>query len=339
MKKLTKNEKLIILIAIILIVVIIGIVVSVNVIKINIANGKYNSANSNSSSANLLPEYIKEGITLGGVTGSLIDLDTSDATATEWDITYGKTAYVDGKKITGIFVPRSSLKVGDYVDYTPDTASDYSISSTVSGYTTNQTIRQDKSLKWQIMSVNNDGTIDLISNIPTSQLIYFNGAIGYNNGVYILNDICKKQYSNENLGTVGRSVKIEDVLPKMNNEGKNAIQQWGTIKYGNTKQYYNAYYPNLYAQENGSGINTNVVKTDGIEQSDNYYSNATSETCTQVNTLTITQNYYNFDISELNNYFDDANFFKLILEASIGHGYWLASRYQYCDEYHADFSK
>ena len=76
------------------------------------------------------------------------------------DITYGKTAYVDGKKIEGLFVPRSSLKVGDYVEYTADTSNDYLLESAVSGYTSNQTISQDTELKWQIMSVNNDGTIE-----------------------------------------------------------------------------------------------------------------------------------------------------------------------------------
>ncbi len=83
MKKLSK--KTIILISIILVAIIIGITVSLNVIKINIANSKYNTANNNSNSANVLPEYIRKGITLGGVTGTLEDLDTSDATATEWD--------------------------------------------------------------------------------------------------------------------------------------------------------------------------------------------------------------------------------------------------------------
>ena len=78
------------LISIILIAIILGIAISINVIKINIANGKYNTANNNSSSSNLLPEYIKKGITLGGVTGTLDDLDTSDATATPEDILWGE---------------------------------------------------------------------------------------------------------------------------------------------------------------------------------------------------------------------------------------------------------
>ena len=101
MKKINKKQKLIILIAIITIVVIIGIAFVTNAIRVNIANEKYNSSNSDSNNGNLLPEYIKKGITLGGVTGTLESLDTSDATALPEDILWGETAYVKGKKITG----------------------------------------------------------------------------------------------------------------------------------------------------------------------------------------------------------------------------------------------
>ena len=101
MKKLNKNRKLIALISIITIIIIIGAIISANIIKTNIANEKYKSSNENSNNENLIPEYIKKGITLGGVTGTLECLDTSDATAKPEDILYGKTAYVDGEKITG----------------------------------------------------------------------------------------------------------------------------------------------------------------------------------------------------------------------------------------------
>ena len=101
MKKTNKKNKIIILTAIALIIVIIGILIGTNAIKVNILTGKFNSANNGSSNGNLLPEYIKAGITLGGVTGTLEDLDTSDATATAEDIALGKTAYVNGVKITG----------------------------------------------------------------------------------------------------------------------------------------------------------------------------------------------------------------------------------------------
>ena len=215
MKKTSKKNKIIILIAIALIIVIIGILIGTNVIKVNIFTGKYNSSNGSSSNGNLLPEYIKAGITLAGVTGTLEDLDTSDATATAEDILWGKTAYVNGKKITGT-KPRTIdiLKVGDYVNYKPDTAQDYILDDAYSGYTVDesdtQTIKQEN-LKWRVLSINADGTVDLISSSPTSTSIYFQGSTGYNNGVYLLNDITAKLYSNSSLGVTARSLTIEDI--------------------------------------------------------------------------------------------------------------------------------
>ena len=50
------------------------------------------------------------------------------------------------------------LSIGDYVEYTPDTTSNYSILSTYSGYSSEQSIPQEK-LNWQILSINNDGTV------------------------------------------------------------------------------------------------------------------------------------------------------------------------------------
>lgn len=50
----------------------------------------------------ILPENIKTGVQILGVTGTLeTGIDTSDATATVNDMTEGKTAYVNGEKITG----------------------------------------------------------------------------------------------------------------------------------------------------------------------------------------------------------------------------------------------
>lgn len=56
---------------------------------------------------NLIPENIKKGEKIYGVTGTLDVLDTSDATAGPDDILAGATAYVNGQKITGTHVCES----------------------------------------------------------------------------------------------------------------------------------------------------------------------------------------------------------------------------------------
>ena len=339
MKIIWKNKKLIIIISVICIIAIIGIIIGANVIKVNIANEKYNSSNSDSNNKNLIPEYIKEGITLGGVTGTLKNLDTSDATAKPEDIIYGKTAYVDGVKITGTKVTREMLEVGDYVEYTPDTASAYSLTTAVSGYTSNQNIPQE-TMKWQIMNINEDGTIDLVSENATTQRIYLKGALGYNNGVYVINDICKKQYSNKNLNVTARNLNKDDIVIKMNSKGINAMnatsnEDSGTL-YGKTRTYIKGSaateYPNLYEYENGSGINSDTVKQDGIGLSDAYYSTPTNETLSTADKLTATQTYSWMQIQSA--YFDDINFYNTIFKAQWS---WLSTRFQNCAGNHVGF--
>ena len=331
MKKIAKNKRLTIIISIICIIVIIGIIIGANVIKVNISNGKYNSSNSGSNNKNLIPEYIKEGITLGGITGTLKVLDTSDATAKPEDITKGKTAYVNGVKITGTKITREILKIGDYVEYTPDTASAYSLTSAVSGYTSNQSIPQE-TMKWQIMSVNEDGTVDLISETSTSQKVYLFGDLGYNNGVWILNDICSKQYSNKSLGITARSIKLEDIESKFSDKGIQTRNEYAhyNIKYGDTfkptDQVGHTYYPLLYARENGSGVNTDTIKKDGIGRSESYYTAPTTETGTRATSLTATQTNYDLDLTTDNNYFINEEFYNLISKGE----YTIASRAANC---------
>ena len=70
-----------------------------------IASGQYLSGKQTiKGDANLLPGNIKSGVSVFGVDGAYVgtvDIDTSDATATADDMAKGKTAYVNGQKITG----------------------------------------------------------------------------------------------------------------------------------------------------------------------------------------------------------------------------------------------
>ena len=228
------------------------------------------------------------------------------------------------------------LQVGDYVAYTPgsETASSYPLSTAESGYTGYQTISKD-SLSWRVLSINDDGTVDLISATPTTQNIYFRGATGYNNGVYLLNDIADELYSNDSLGVTARSLTIEDIEAGMTEAGLEYVHSYANsyAAVGETKTYTSSsyrYYPNIYAQENGSGIDlattndpNSAVKTDGIGQSDSYYSEPTTETYTQASSsLTVTQTYYNRLMSST--YYKNSTFYNLVHSGST---YWLASRF------------
>ena len=333
MKNQNKNQKLIILISIITVIVIIAIVLGISAIRVNIANGEYKSSNSGSNNQNILPEYIKSGITLMGITGTLESLDTSDATATEWDIAYGETAYVDGKKITGLFVPKNNLKIGDFVEYTPDSADAYSVQGAYSGLSSDQSITQED-LKWQILNINDDGTIDLISKNSTNQTLSLQcgNAVAYNNGVFLLNDICKKLYSNNNLGIVGRSIKREDIEKHLSEEGINNIYNFnsGTNSYGKQRTYYTyIYYPKLYELENGSGIDTTNVKTNGISFSDSYYEEATTDSYARASSsLTGVSTLFRVE-NNINNYNDNTSYNMI----QNNEDYWIASRIVSTAEY------
>ena len=249
-------------------------------------------------------------------------------------------------------------KVGEIVNYTPDTPSTgYDLSTAKSGYSSAQTI--DKTYDpttWKIMEVDENGNITKLFGVPSSSqsTVYFRGATGYNNGVYLLNDICKSRYGNASLGATARSLTIEDIESKMNATGiaaRNAYKD-GTTQYGTTKTFtgISAKYPAIYAQEKYSGVDVSDVTAgsqviagsvdataqskmnpNGKSGSDNIYTTLpeTSETTGPSKTnLTCTQTYYKFD-STPSSYFDDSNFYSMIF--GTGTYFWLASRCVNCN--------
>ena len=114
MKKLSKNRKLLGFITILIVTIIIAVIITTSVIKNNnqVASDGYSATTANEGSS-LISNYILNGITIGGITGKMEVLDTSDATATAEEITWKKTAYVDGKKITGTYVPSNNYTFTD----------------------------------------------------------------------------------------------------------------------------------------------------------------------------------------------------------------------------------
>ena len=247
-------------------------------------------------------------------------------------------------------------QVGDIVDYKPDTPSTgYDLSTAKSGYSSAQTIdsKYDPA-GWKIMEVDENGNITKLFGVPSRSKseVGFRNSIGYNNGVYLLNDICKSRYGNASLGATARSLTIEDIESRMNATGIAARNGYksGTTQYGTTKIFTgsNAYYPAIYAQEKYSGVDVSDV-TDGTQVitgsvdttaqgkmnpsgksgSDDIYTTLpeTSETTGPSKTnLTCTQTFWGG--SQSSSYYDDVNFYNMIF--GTGKYFWLASRYVNC---------
>ena len=230
---------------------------------------------------------------------------------------------------------RSILSVGDYIDYKPDTASTYAypLSSAVTGSTSNGSTypQEETALKWRIMSINDDGSVDLISATPTSTYLYFRGASGYNNGVYVLNDLCEKMYSNSTLGVTARSIDLIDIESKMNGEGiasRNAYTYTSgsySKKYGGTDTYADKY---SYAPDAWDGTAITAE-----EESTDVYTVPTTNTYEQKGAITVTQTYYSVTFNST--HFDNTTFHELIF--GTGSYYWLASRYTLCTSTYAYF--
>ena len=224
---------------------------------------------------------------------------------------------------------RAGIKVGDYVSYTPDTATGKTYDSEKlkkGGYTgTSQQALSKDDLNWRVLRKNDDGSIDLIGD-ATGNSVYFSGSLGYNNGVYLLNDICKELYSNSTHHITARSVNLEDMEKWLTDSGKTARASYSNaVKYGETKEYKgsNSYTPDIYG------------KTE--DESANYYSEPTTNTYTPAsgtatadNTLNAKQTYYNIPINQTN-YGDGAK----VLSSS--NYYWVAARCVYCGSSYAYF--
>ncbi len=231
---------------------------------------------------------------------------------------------------------REGIKVGDYVNYTYDQkTTGYSILSTYNGYS-NQIVSQKSGMQWRVLNIYEDGAMDLIGDVSASdRTIYLKGVLGYNNGVYLLNDICKEFYSNSTLGITARSINIEDIENQLNETGIAARDAYtnGQIQYGKTKTYTGSYtyYPKLYTKEKGSGIDTGEANTNGIGRSDNGYTSLSTEAANKATRLTVTQTYYMFSNAPAN-YFKDYNESSSTVRDVLfntGTSYWLASRNVY----------
>lgn len=258
---------------------------------------------------------------------------------------YTKEVSVTVNQFKNSILEDINIKIGDSVNYTYDPAGSYSLSSTYSGNSSNQTVAQTTGLTWKVLNVDKENdTVDIISTNPTSSTVYFKNILGYNNGPYLMNEICKAQYSNKTLGVEARSINLLDMEKHLTADGikaRNAYQyNSSTAKYGTTKTYpSNTKYPSLYANQKGAGPNVSSITPSDITKGNDPYEEskpiATTEPTTDNtsgtgNPLTVTQTYYNISI-------DNTNYGTASTVLANGTPFWVAARFVGTSSSDADF--
>ena len=248
---------------------------------------------------------------------------------------YTKEVSVTVNQFKNSILEDINIKIGDNVNYTYDTASSsYTLESKYSGYSSNQTIAQTAGLKWQVLNVDKENdTVDIISTNLTSSKVDFYGILGYNNGPYLMNEICKAQYSNKALGTEARSINLLDMEKQLTPTGiTNRNAYTNAVKYGTTKTYTGrcSYYPKLYANQKGSGINTTSITQPDITKGNDPYNESKAIASTEPTTdssygqatsrgLTVTQTFYSIAI-------DNTNYGTASSVLANSNCYWVAAR-------------
>ena len=271
---------------------------------------------------------------------------------------YTKEVSVTVNQFKNSILEDINIKIGDSVNYTYDPAGSYSLSSTYSGrgysgagssspsstggYSSNQTIAQTTGLTWKVLNVDKENdTVDIISTNPTSSTVTFANILGYNNGPYLMNEICKAQYSNKTLGVEARSINLLDMEKHLTAAGiaaRNAYTNSSSgKKYGETKTYTsNTKYPSLYAGQKGAEVNVAEANASTIAQPDISKGNDPYEESKPIvpkgtteptydstygtgSPLTVTQTYYNISIN-------DTNYGTASTVLANSTGFWVAAR-------------
>ena len=214
-----------------------------------------------------------------------------------------------------------TIKIGDYVKYTPDTASTTEILQELSTYSgssanTTSTLTQE-SLNWRILDIK-DGQVRLISELPTTSTIALSSYNGYNNAVKLLDDTCNVLYNNSKLASKVQNLKIEDIMEKMIETNYTNI----TTNYGKQFTPTNKYYPSILLKEKGQNVN-GIVGTELNESEQKELINQTTKP--QATSLEVKYTYWCKTMTTSD--FKNSKYYELFINNGSNYStYWMSSR-------------
>ena len=242
---------------------------------------------------------------------------------------------VEIKEIASPEYNRDGIEIGDYIDYAPDLVTvPYPKEKLTNQYTgaddtpgrTNNDIPQEN-LRWKVFRKYDDGSMDIVSDDTTSSLI-LDRSQGYNNGVFILNDIAKRLYSKPSKGIYARHINLEDIEYHLNKttKGKQLVENaLEGIEYGygwnfnsNTYSAGNSIEKIDYLQnEQGKGRSDSII-TEPI-------TTGLSQTIPSGKTVTVPKTVYYMTSDDI-----DMWGTQEVINTVIGihNAYWFASRIQ-----------
>ena len=258
----------------------------------------------------------------------------------------------DGKFEKVVIVDRTGISVGDYITYISPTES-VTFTDADTGYSNYASTPKTLPAKdtFRVMDIDKYGNMTLIGAMTSSdKTIYFSGAKGYNNAVYSLNEKCSELYKDVSKGITARSIKVEDITSKFNDNGNGKITTYISNQisslspstnvtknkneddeFDNTVTYKNGYtsYPDIFQYESG-GLIDSTATSGVIGQSESYsgyggLTTLTNKTPKPTN-LTVPYTYYNTSHTEED--FKDSAKAAVYQNLFFGTGiyYWLASR-------------
>ena len=235
--------------------------------------------------------------------------------------------------VTNYKVPTiaDKVKVGDYVEYIPDTA-EYTTDTNNTGYTSAQTLNTETK-DWRVLYVNSEtGEVLLTTNGIVNNRTWFEGTKGYFRGPTELNNICKALYSNSSLGITARSMTVEDLNKACNYMPSEPTTRYAYYPYGTTFAEGNTtieYNGKTYTKTAHGNSTAKFYTSDGggIEKTDS--DGFTYRTPEADNPVYVTMTYYGYNPSLSNSSVGS------ILGSSYG---WLASSCVYLSSSAAAFN-
>lgn len=212
-------------------------------------------------------------------------------------------------------VNSGEIPIGSYIKYTSDTTSEETINKLIeelgtysgSEANTKETLKQEMELNWRVLDVK-DGEVRLISDVPTTSTVALDSYNGYNNAVYLLDDICNELYNNSKLTNKVQNLKIEDIEEKLATEINYNVIDYNPI---------NMKYPIILEKEKNQKVNDLDGKELGLSEQNEIIM---QKEAVSARTWKLKTTYYNYNITKQS--FKNEQYYNLFGNTS----YWLSSR-------------